>query len=141
MIPASSRCSFAGCDDPAVSLRDHTIGPTCVRHRYHDPPVDHLPRTCPACGALYKPRRSDAIYCSKRCRNRLSARRTYVPRPRGPRQRKALTCEGCGTTYLGVWGRFCSRACTARAWKERNRDRFRAARRRYYASVKERTRP
>jgi hypothetical protein len=42
----------------------------------------------------------------------------------------------CGITYLGVWGRFCSPACTNRAWKERNRDAYLVGKRRHYAAVK-----
>jgi predicted nucleic acid-binding Zn ribbon protein len=129
MIPDSLRCSLAGCDEPRTTRRDHALGQFCDMHRYYQP-VQHAPRTCPGCGSEFVPRRSDQTHCSKRCRNRLSARRTYTPRPRSP-QRRPLVCEACGVTYLAVWGRYCSARCTNKAWKERRRDDYLAGKRRH----------
>jgi predicted nucleic acid-binding Zn ribbon protein len=126
----SLRCPVPGCDDFRASRRDSSLGETCARHRYHAPPVQHDPRICPGCGSEFVPRRSDQVHCSKRCRNRLSARRTYTPRPRSLR-RRPLTCEMCGAAYFGVWGRYCSRTCTNRAWKQRRRDAYLAGKRHY----------
>ena len=130
MIPASLRCAVAGCDDPRTSRRDQALGQYCEAHRYYQP-VQHVQRTCPACGIEFVPRRSDQRHCSKRCRNRLSARRTYTPRPRGPKRRRPLSCEVCGVTFLGVWGRYCSARCTNKAWKLRRRLEYLAGKARY----------
>lgn len=129
MIGADPRCAVAGCDRPPFGVRGGGLGAFCHAHRYWQP-VQHDPRACPACGSTFTPRRSDQVHCSKRCRNRLSARRTYTPRPRSPR-RRSLSCEVCGVTYLGVWGRYCSSACTNKAWKLRHRADFLAGKRRY----------
>ena len=120
MIAANHLCAVAGCDEPQAGVRGGTLGEYCYAHRYWQP-VQHDPRTCPGCGSEFTPRRSDQRHCSKRCRTRLSARRSYVPKPKLPARRLKLTCVMCGIDYLGVWGRYCSRACTNKAWKERRR--------------------
>ena len=132
MIADNLRCSVAGCDDLPVTQRGNSLGEKCARHRDHPAPVQHAPRVCPGCASEFTPRRSDQVHCSKRCRNRLSARRTYQPRSHLPPRRRPLSCEVCGVTYLGVWGRFCSGRCTNKAWKERRRDDYLAGKRRYH---------
>ena len=41
---------------------------TRTRGTYTRPHVTHDPRPCPQCGETFTPRRSDAVYCSPRCR-------------------------------------------------------------------------
>lgn len=84
--------------------------------------------TCPGCGASFTPRRPWQVQCSKRCRNRVSARRTYTPRPRGPKRRRPLVCAVCGVNYLGVSGRYCGQRCINKAWTLRHRDELLARR-------------
>ena len=143
MIDANQRCAVAGCDKPRATRRDHGLGPFCDTHRYWQP-VQHDPRTCPGCGSSFTPRRSDQMHCSKRCRTRLSWRRNYMPKggttsskPKLPPRRRTLTCVMCGTDYLAVWGRYCSLACTNRAWKERNRDKYLEGKRHYQRRYRE----
>jgi hypothetical protein len=119
---ASLRCSPADCDEPRTTRRDHALGQFCDAHRYYRPVQHDRAPALPADRASHPAARTSG-YCSKRCRNRLSARRTYTPRPRSPR-RRLLVCEGCGVTYLAVWGRFCSPACTNRAWNQRRREAY-----------------
>ena len=134
MIGSNQSCTVAGCDQPQFGVRGGGLGVFCHAHRYSQP-VQHEPRTCPGCDSPFTPRRADQQHCSKRCRNRLSARRTYQSRPGGPKHRRRLTCEACGDTYLGVWGLYCSDACTNKAWKQRRRATYLEGKRRHRERV------
>ena len=120
MIAAEPRCAVEGCDEDRAGARGGHLGAYCYSHRYWQP-VDHPERACPGCDEAFKPRRSDQVYCSRRCRHRIEARRNYVPRPKLAPRRRQLVCSVCGVTYLGAWGRYCSPRCINKAWKERHR--------------------
>ena len=60
------------------------------------PRVAHPPRPCSRCGALFTPRRADAVYCGCRCRvaaHRASGRVTALGL--SSRERAGNGCNGC----------------------------------------------
>lgn len=72
--------------------------------------VVHLPRPCEMCGEAFTPRRSDARFCSGRCRVRNAPGREPVV--------STSRCRECGVGF--VWTNrhkrvFCSPACCGRA--------------------------
>lgn len=90
------------------------------------PRVAHPPRTCPGCNDEFTPPRRNAIYCSRRCANRVHNRRRRAERPELVRRYKRISaerqrrpCALCGDIFAPVSQRsqltpqrFCSTACS-----------------------------
>jgi predicted nucleic acid-binding Zn ribbon protein len=92
-------------------------------------------RHCDTCGKAFLPRRRTQRFCSRPCQIKASNSRQQVQRAaewRARRQAAVLAAEAgtagticpvCGTMFAPIrsTGRYCSRNCSKRAWRQRQR--------------------
>lgn len=75
--------------------------------------VTHEPATCPGCGVIFTPRRSDSTHCTTLCKQRDM----YVP---AVERNAPRSCEHCGEVFIPQRAdkRFCSDLCQQRKRKD-----------------------